>query len=182
MLSLTSTVVIGCTTATREGRALGCVRKRARGKCHAHVMLMMMNFVENSLPCWGGSIRALQPDQRMSSNTFLPSSASTTDTLSSIQYIPSTCLRYYQRTHKRPAAKQTTFFPQNNQKTNTEQTIKNGCPRRCPCEFSAGLIIRVKDDEIEQLTQLMGDSWVNRPVFSLVSRPGSCSSTLVRTR
>ena len=67
MLSLTSTVVIGCTTATGEGlRAEASERE-----CHAHVMLMMMNFV-GFASVLGSSIRALQPDQRMSSNTFLP--------------------------------------------------------------------------------------------------------------
>jgi hypothetical protein len=177
VLSLTSTVVIGCTTATREGLRAEASERGMPRACDADDDEFRRGFA---------SVLGRQYPRSAAGPTnvqqHLPSSASTTDTLSSIRYIPSTYLRRYQRTHKRPAAKQTTFFPQNNQKTNTKQTIKNGCPRRCPCEFSAELIIRVQDDEILELTQFMNDSWVNRPVFSLVSRPGSCSSTLVRTR
>ena len=69
--------------------------------------------------------------------------------------------------------------PTKTTKPTQKQTIKNGCPRRCPCKFGfeasgrAGAEVKKTDVRIRMM---------DRPVFSLVSRPGSCSSTLVRTR
>lgn len=71
VLSLTSTVVIGCTTATREGlRAEASEREMPRA-CDADDDEFRRGFA-SVLVGGRGSIRALQPDQRMSSNTFLP--------------------------------------------------------------------------------------------------------------
>jgi hypothetical protein len=66
VLSLTSTVVIGCTTATREG--LRASEREMPRACDADDDEFRGGFAS----VLGSSIRALQPDQRMSSNTFLP--------------------------------------------------------------------------------------------------------------